>query len=222
MAVDDMTVARQYIRARGDRTSKQGLEYPMNKVIFEISMSLDGFITASNIRPEEPMGEGGQRLHEWAFGGADDRDRELLAQAVSTEGATIAGRRTYDTSVRWWGADGPTGPARVPVFVVSHDVPDDIPKGGVYTFVTDGIERALQQAKTAAGDKNVSVMGGAEIGQQYIRANLVDEIRIHLVPVLFGSGTRLFEHLGSEHIQLETAEVIKTAAAIHLRFRVVR
>src|SRR6266496_3067152 len=156
MAVDDMTVARQYIRARGDRTSKQGLEYPMNKVIFEISMSLDGFITASNIRPEEPMGEGGQRLHEWAFGGADDRDRELLAQAVSTEGATIAGRRTYDTSVRWWGADGPTGPARVPVFVVSHDVPDDIPKGGVYTFVTDGIRSdARTTPRCGGGERTV-------------------------------------------------------------------
>jgi len=191
------------------------------RVFFDISMSLDGFITASNIRPEEPMGDGGQKLHEWAFSGSD-RDREVLAQGGSVTGAVIAGRRTYDASVRWWGADGPTGPARLRVFVVSHDVPDEIPEGGVYTFVTDGIERALQEAKAAAGDKNVSVMGGAEIGQQYIRAGLVDEISIHLVPVLFGSGIRLFDHLGSEHIQLETAGVIETPAATHLRFRVVK
>lgn len=192
----------------------------MNKVIFDISMSLDGFMAASDVRPEEPMGDGGQRLHEWAFSGANDRNREILAQGVSSTGAVIAGRRTYDTSVPWWGADGPAGPARLPVFVVTHDVPEEIPEGGVYTFVTDGIERALQQAKTAAGDKNVGVMGGADLGQRDIRAGLIDEISIHLVPVLFGSGTRLFEHLGGDHIQLETAEVIETPAAIHLRFRV--
>lgn len=193
----------------------------MGKVIFDISMSLDGFMTASNQRPEEPMGDGGQRLHEWAFGSADDRDREVLIKGGSATGAIIAGRRTYDTSVPWWGADGPTGPARLPVFVVSHRVPEDTPEGGVYTFV-DGIEAALARAKAAAGTKDVTVMGGADIAQQYIRAGLVDEISIHLVPVLFGSGTRLFEHLGSEHIQLETAEVIATAAATHLRFRVVK
>lgn len=193
----------------------------MGKVFFDISMSLDGFMTASNIRPEEPMGDGGQQLHQWAFDSADDRDREVLTQGGSTTGAVIAGRRTYDTSVPWWGADGPTGPARRPVFVVSHDVPKDTPKGGVYSFV-DGIEAALARAKAAAGDKDVTVMGGADIAQQYIRAGLVDEISIHLVPVLFGSGTRLFEHLGNEHIQLETAKVIETAAAIHLRFRVVK
>jgi dihydrofolate reductase len=191
----------------------------MTKVIFDISMSLDGFVTASNVRPEEPMGDGGQRLHEWAFG-EDERNRELLAEAVDAVGAVIAGRRTYDISVPWWGADGPTGPARVPMFVVSNSEPEEVPEGGVYTFV-DGIERALEQAKAAAGDQDVAVMGGADIGQQYIRAGLVDEISIHFVPVLFGGGTRMFEHLGSEHNQLETAGVIETPAATHLRFRVV-
>ncbi len=193
----------------------------MGKVIFDISMSLDGFVTASNIRPEEPMGDGGQRLHEWAFNSKDDRNREILAQGVNTA-AIIAGRRTYDTSVPWWGADGPTGPARLPVFVVTHNVPKKVPEDGVYTFVTDGIERALQKAQAADGNRNVTVMGGAEIAQQFIRAGLVDEISIHLVPVLFGSGTRLFEHLGSGHIQLETTSVIETPEAIHLRFRVVK
>jgi dihydrofolate reductase len=192
----------------------------MTKVIFDISMSLDGFVTASNVRPEEPMGDGGQRLHEWAFG-KDERNRELLAKAVDAVGAVIAGRRTYDLSVPWWGANGPAGPARVPVFVVSNSEPKDVPEGGVYTFVTEGIESALEEAKAAAGDKDVAVMGGASVGQQYIRAGLVDEISIHLVPVLFGSGTRMFEHLGSDHIQLENARVIETPQATHLRFRII-
>jgi dihydrofolate reductase len=192
----------------------------MAKVIFDISMSLDGFVTASNVRPEEPLGEGGQRLHEWAFG-EDERNRELLTEAVDAVGAIIAGRGTYDLSVPWWGADGPTGPARVPVFVLTHAEPEDAPEGGVYTFVTDGIERALEQAKAAAGEKDVAVMGGAHIGQQYIAAGLVDEISIHLVPVLFGDGTRMFQHLGGEHFQLETAGVIETPETTHLRFRVV-
>ena len=192
----------------------------MAKVIFDISISLDGFVTASNVRPEEPLGEGGQRLHEWAFGD-DERNRELLTEAVDAVGAIIAGRGTYDLSIPWWGADGPTGPARVPVFVLTHAEPEDAPEGGVYTFVTDGIERALEEAKAAAGDQDVAVMGGAHIGQQYIAAGLVDEISIHLVPVLFGDGTRMFEHLGGEHIQLETAGVIETPEATHLRFRVV-
>ena len=193
----------------------------MSRVIFDISMSLDGFVTTENARPEEPLGDGGRRLHEWVFGG-DERNRELLAEATNFVGAVIAGRRTYDLSVPWWGADGPAGPARIPVFVVTHAEPEDVPEGGVYTFVTDGIERALEQAKAVAGEKDVAVMGGAEIGQRYIRAGLVDEISIHLVPVLFGGGTRMFEHLGGEHIQLETVEVIETPAATHLRFRIVK
>jgi dihydrofolate reductase len=100
------------------------------------------------------------------------------------------------------------------------EVPAESPQGGVYTFVTNGIESALEQARAAAGDKNVSVMSGASIGQQYIAAGLVDEIQIHLAPVLFGSGTRMFEHLGGEQIQLEPTEVIETPAAVHLRFGV--
>ena len=193
----------------------------MGKVVFDISMSLDGFMTAANRRPEEPMGDGGERLHEWAFGG-DPRDREVLTGGVASIGAVIAGRRTYDDSVPWWGADGPTGPARVPVFVISHDVPEETPEGGVYTFVTGGIERALEQAKATAGEKGVTVMGGADTGQQYLRAGLLDELSIHLIPVLFGSGTRMFDHLDDRHVELEPGETIQTPAATHLRYRVVR
>jgi dihydrofolate reductase len=193
----------------------------VGKVIFDISMSLDGSITASNRRPEEPMGDGGQRLPEWAFG-EDERNSKLLADAVANLGAVIAGRITYDSSVPWWGANGPTGSARRPVFVVTNEAPNVSPEGGVYTFVTDGIESALEQARSVARDKDVTVMGGAKVGQQYIAAGLIDEISIHLVPVLFHSGTRMFEHLEGEHIQLEPAWVIETTSAIHLRFRIIR
>lgn len=191
----------------------------MTKVIFDISMSLDGFMTAANQRPEEPMGEGGEQLHQWAFG-HDPRDREVLTGGASSLGAVICGRRTYDDSLPWWGADGPTGPDRVPLFVLSHDEPADPPAGGVYTFVTGGIEDALRQAKAAAGGKDVTVMGGADTGQQYLRAGLVDELSIHLIPVLFGGGTRMFEHLGNGHVQLEPLGSLQTAAATHLRYRV--
>jgi len=208
-----------FLQAKEDHARDK--EALLAKVIFDISMSLDGFMTATNVRPEEPLGDGGQRLHEWAFD-EDERNRQLLAEAANSEGAVIAGRRTYDLSVAWWGADGPTGPARVPVFVLTHAEPEEVPEGGVYTFVTDGIQSALERAKAAAGEEDVSVMGGAEIGQQYIRAGLIEEIAIHLVPVLFGSDTRMFEHLGSEHIRLESMEVIEATAATHLRFRVLK
>jgi dihydrofolate reductase len=193
----------------------------MGKVVFDISMSLDGFMTAAGQRPDEPMGEGGERLVEWAFG-ADERDRAVLTDGIASIGAVIAGRRTYETSVPWWGADGPTGPARVPVFVVCHKAPEEVPEAGVYTFVTEGIERALEQARDAAGDKGVTVMGGAETGQQYLRAGLVDELSIHLVPVLLGAGTRMFEDLGEQHIQLENGGSVQTSAATHLRFPIAR
>ena len=193
----------------------------MGKVVFDISMSLDGFMTGAKQRPEEPLGDGGEQLHQWASSD-DPRDREVLTGGGATLGAVICGRRTYDDSQPWWGADGPTGTDRVPVFVLSHDVPTEVPDGGVYTFVTGGVERTLQQARAVAGDKGVTVMGGADTGQQFLRAGLVDELSIHLVPVLFGSGTRMFEHLGDQHIQLEPAEVIQTAAATHLRYRVVK
>jgi dihydrofolate reductase len=120
------------------------------------------------------------------------------------------------------GADGPSGEARRPLFVVTHEAPEESPEGGVYTFVTDGIGSALERAKAASGGKVVTVMGGASIGQQYIAARFVDEISIHLVPVLFGGGTRMFEHLGGEHIELEPIEAIETRAATHLRYRIVK
>ena len=193
----------------------------MGSVIFDISMSLDGFIAASGMTPDVGMGVGGEALHDWAFGG-DERDRELLEQAGAGLGAVIAGRRTYDNSIKWWGADGPTGPARVPLFVVTNGTPDSVPEGGVYTFVGD-IRSALDAARTTAGDQDVGIMGGADIARQYLREGLVDEISIHLVPVLFGSGTPLFgDSWIDRHVRLERPVVVATDAATHLRFRVVK
>jgi len=194
----------------------------MGKVIFDVSMSLDGFITGADPRPEAGwggLGEGGERLHDWGFNSDDPRNREVTAW-YTTVGATIFGRTTYDLSILNWGADGPTGAARIPTVIVSHSVPQDIPSGGVYTFV-NGVEAAFETAKKLAGDKDISTTG-ADVAQQLLKLGLIDEVSIHLVPVLFGSGTRLFEGLDSEHISLETLEVIETKEAIHMRFRVVK
>ena len=191
----------------------------MGKVFYDVSMSLDGFITAANVRPEAGLGDGGERLHEWGFNSADPRNREIVESWAGT-GAVIVGRTTYDLSIPYWGADGPMGPARVPTIVVSHSVPQDIPDGGVYSFV-NGVEAALEKAKKAAGDKEISITG-ANVAQQFITLGLIDEVSIHLVPVLFGSGTPLFGDLDSKHISLEIIEVIQTAEVIHMQFRVAK
>jgi dihydrofolate reductase len=189
----------------------------MGKVIFDISMSLDGFITGANARPEAGLGDDGERLHDWGFNSTDPRNHEIMEWFVKA-GANIFGRTGYDHSLKYWGADGPSGPARIPTVIVSHSVPDNIPEDGVYTFV-DGIDAAFETAKQLAGDKDIYITG-ADVAQQFLKRGLIDEISIHLVPVVFGSGTRLFEHLDSEHISLETLGVIPTAEATHLRFRV--
>ena len=191
----------------------------MGKVIFDISMSLDGFITGANPHPQGGLGEGGERLHDWGFNSADPRNHKVM-EWYATLGANIFGRTGYDHSILNWGADGPTGAARIPTVIVSHSVPDDVPEGGVYTFV-DSVEAALGTAKNLAGDKDIYITG-ADAAGQFLKRGLIDEVSIHLVPVLFGSGTRLFEGLDSEHISLETIEVIQTAEAIHMRFRVIR
>jgi dihydrofolate reductase len=194
----------------------------MGKVIFDISMSLDACITGANPRPVAGwggLGEGGERLHDWGFNSADPRNRQIM-EWYTTAGANIFGRTGYDHSILNWGADGPSGPARIPTVIVSHGVPRDIPAGGVYSFV-DGIEAAFETARKLAGNKDVFIMG-ANVAQQFLQRGLIDEISIHLAPVLFGRGTRLFEGLESEYITLESIEVIQTAEAIHMRFRVVK
>ncbi len=190
----------------------------MSSVRFEISMSLDGYVTASGARPDEPMGDGGQVLHEWAFG-ADERGRDVHADSQDTVGASIAGRRTYDLSIPWWGANGPGAEARTPTIIVSHRVPDDVPDGGVYTFVGSPQE-AVAAATAIAGDRDVDVFS-ASIGGQLLRAGLVDEVRVHLVPVLLGSGTRLLDDTGGQ-IRLQPTSVDEESKATHLRYTVVK
>lgn len=192
----------------------------MSNVIFDMSMSLDGYVTAANQTAEVPMGEGGLRLMDW-IAPDDTVGQDVLNRGLSGLGAVICGRRTFDTSLPWWGADGPSGAARRPVFVVTHTRPKESPEGGVYTFVTTGIEDALAQARNAAADNYVTIMGGPEIGNQYLRAGLVDELSIHLVPVLFGSGSRLTEAL-PRHIQLEPLDNRDSPNGVHLRYRIVQ
>jgi dihydrofolate reductase len=187
-------------------------------VRFEISMSLDGYVTASGVRPEEPMGDGGQVLHEWAFGG-DQRGRDVHAESQASVGASIAGRRTYELSIPWWGADGPGGQARTPTIIVSHSQPNELPEGGVYTFVSSP-EEAVATATAIAGDQHVDVFS-AGIGGQLLRAGLIDEVRIHLVPVLFGSGTRLLDD-ASGHVRLMPTGVVEESKATHLTYRVIK
>jgi len=191
----------------------------MGKVVYDISMSLDGYVSGANVRLEAGLGDDGERLHDWGFNSTDPHNLELVAGWVNT-GAVIVGRKTYDLSIQYWGADGPIHKARVPVIVLSHSVPNDVPERSVYTFV-DNVEAAFEKAQQAAGEKNIGVQG-PDTARQLIQRGLVDEIFIHLVPVLFGSGIRLFDETKSDHVSLETVEVIRTPEAIHLRFRVVK
>jgi dihydrofolate reductase len=188
----------------------------MSIVRFEISMSLDGCVTAADVRPDEPMGDGGQVLHEWAFAD-DERGRDVYADSQDTVGASIAGRRTYDLSIPWWGANGPGSAARTPTIIVSHSEPAEVPADGVYTFVPSP-QDAVAVAKTVASDKDVDVFS-ASIGAQLLRAGLIDEVRIHLVPVLLGAGTQLLDDAGG-HIRLEPTSVVQEPKATHLRYRV--
>lgn len=194
----------------------------MTTVSFDISMSLDGYISAANRTEAEPNGEGSHVLHDWVFAADDPANQALMASAWDAIGAVIAGRATYDLSVPYWGANGPSGPARRPVIVVTHAPPADGPDGGVYEFAPAGIEAALKRATAVAGNGNVTVMGGAALGRQFIEAGLLDELSLHVVPVLFGSGTRLFEAMDIDHTRLEVAGVIDTPTATHLRYRVNR
>jgi dihydrofolate reductase len=201
----------------------------MVKVYVSLSMSLDGFITGPNPRPGEPMGDGGERLHEWMAGMADFRERgdtsnadaDVLRELSSRTGALLMGRTMFDAGEVPWGDDPPFG---MPIFVLTHCPRETVTKQGgtTYTFVTDGLEAALEQAKAAAGGKDVGLVSGANLAQQCLRAGILDEIQIHLVPVLLGAGTRLFDHLGAEPIELERTRVVESSVSVtHLSFRVV-
>lgn len=204
----------------------------MGKVSTGLSMSLDGFIAGPNDGPGSPLGEGGERLFAWYSGGDTEyrlpgtemvfevspQSAELLREAHSKMGAFVTGRRTFDIT-NGWGGSPPLG---VSTFVVTHTVPGEwVYEGSPFTFVTDGVESAVEQARAVAGDKTVAV-GAASIAQQCIEAGLLDEIHVDLVPVLLGGGVRLFEHLGTTPIELESTRVIEAPGVTHLTFRVVK
>lgn len=192
-----------------------------NLVVFDISLSLDGYMRGPNHGPYNVMGDGGAKLHSWIGDQATDTDRQLLTDGVGSAGAIICGRQTYNDSLPSWHADGPTGGMRLPVFVVSHSTPDDVPHGGVYQFERN-IEAALLAAKAAAGGKVVCIMGGADIGQQFIRAGLVDELSLHIAPILLGGGTRMFGDSLTELTELTIKSVVTSPCATHLRYTLKR
>jgi dihydrofolate reductase len=189
----------------------------MSKVLIDISMSLDGFVVAPGATPAEPLGINGEQLHDWAFRGADE-ERALLTDAVDQTGAIIMGRKTYEDSQ--WGSDGPSGPARIPTIIVTHAPPADVPENHVYTFVS-GIEVAVAAARKIAGKRNVGVGGGASVVQQVIAAGLADGLLLHVVPVLFGGGLRLFDDTTNVERQLKLTWSLIGPSATHLRYDVI-
>ena len=192
----------------------------MQKVTAEISMSLDGFITDPDASVGTPLeGHDPGRLHRWRFEAATEMDNEIVDEIYASTGAVVLGKTMFDVGFEPWGDPPPFG---MPVFVVTHEDREPLPMQGgtTYAFVT-GIEAALEQARAAAGDKNVGVWGGADIIKQYLGAGLLGELQIHLIPVLLGGGIRLFEGLDPGGIELRRTGSIETPGATHLRFEVV-
>lgn len=192
----------------------------MGDVVLDVSMSLDGFIAL----PSDDPGP----LHDWVFrdaeatpyrrGGSTFSGDEILIESFDATGAVLMGRRTFDLAEEPWGEDPPF---QVPVFVVTNRARDELVKGATtFTFVTDGLEAALERAQAAAGEKNVGVMG-ADVAQQLLRAGRLDEMQIHLAPVVLGEGIRLFEE-GAGPTGLELTRLIDAPGITHLRFRVGR
>jgi dihydrofolate reductase len=211
----------------------------MSLVRCQISISIDGFIAGPNQSLENPIGEGGLRLHEWAFataswreqqgqtGGARGIDSDVLDEVVQNVGAYIMGRKMFgggngrwnESWKGWWG-DNP--PYHVPVFVLTHQPRAPLPMQGgtTFNFVIDGIESALAQARSAAGQKDIVIAGGAHAIQQYLAAGLLDELYLHVVPIVLGAGERLLENVGDP--TLKPVQVIASPNVTHVRYRVVR
>lgn len=191
----------------------------MGKVYCEISMSLDGFITGPNVRVGNGLGDNGERLHDWMFDAKTDADAAIVDERYAMTGAVVLGKGMFDVGFEPWG-DPP--PFRMPVFVVTHEARDPLPMQGgtTYTFVTNGIEAALELARAAAGDKDVGIWGGANIIRQYLKAGLLDEMQIDLIPILLGDGIRLFESLDPNRLELSKTSCIDTPRATHLRYQV--
>jgi dihydrofolate reductase len=211
----------------------------MSKLRLKISMSLDGFVAGPQQSLENPLGVGGVRLHEWVFplrawrsmhgmeGGEENESAAVVAESIANIGATIMGRNMFgghpgpwnprEPWNGWWGANPPF---HHPVFVLTHHARAPLPlEGGTtFTFVTDGIESALAQAKRAAQGKDVSLAGGAQAARQFLVAGLVDEMLIHLTPILLGSGERLFDNAGTDLHGLKLVRTVAASNVTHLHF----
>ncbi len=194
----------------------------MGKVMSSMSMSLDGYVTGPHDRRGWPLGDGGDVLHRWLGSAGTSADHAVLQEMTDGIGAVLMGRRSYDICVGdgGWGDGGPAG--SVPCFVLTHHAPDPADAPKVFTFVTDGIDSAVAQAKAVAGEGTVG-LHGATAAQQALAAGLLDEIQVHLAPVLLGSGVRLFDLLGAEPVELVRDRVVESGSGVtHLRYRVIR
>lgn len=205
----------------------------MSKVLVDMGMSLDGFVAGPNAGPHNNLGDGGTRLHQWVYdleawrerqnlrGGRTNPDDEIVRGSSDRVGAFVMGRRMFDEGEVGW-PDPP--PFRAPVFVLANHAREPWARQGgtTFTFVTDGIERALEQARAAAGGEDVRIAGGANAVKQALEAGLLDEIQIHLAPVLLGDGVRLFDGIEPKGIQLERSRVVDSPRATHLKYRVVK
>lgn len=214
----------------------------MSKLRCHISVSLDGFVAGPNQSQEEPLGEGGERLHDWVValaawreahgkeGGEVNESTRILDEARENIGAAVMGRNMFgpigggpwgdDPWTGWWGDDPPY---HYPVFVLTHHPRDPLEmKGGTtFHFVTDGIEAALDRAKEAAGGEDVGLWGGGQVVNQYLAAGLLDVLELHVVPRLLGGGSRLFEDLGNASVRLEQIRVVEAPGVTHLKYRTV-
>ena len=203
----------------------------MGKVIFNMTMSLDGFVAGPNDSPEKGLGEGGDALFNWYFSGDTEivlsegtpplkisaQSARILKESVQRLGAGIWGRKTFDIAHAWGGH-----PPGSPAFIVTHHIPQEwVYEGSPFMFVTDGVESAVRQAKEAAGDKDV-VVCTASILQQCLNAGLMDEIYLDVAPLLLGKGVRLFDHLNIDPITLERIHAVEAPGVTHLGFRVVK
>jgi dihydrofolate reductase len=214
----------------------------MSKLRCHITISLDGFAAGPNQSERHPLGEGGERLHEWMFplaawrqshgeqGGAVNESTRIFEESRENLGAGVMGRKMFGPihgspwgDERWTGWWGDNPPYHYPVFILTHYPRDPVEMEGgtTFHFVTDGIESALEQARAAAGGKDVMLWGGAHVVQQYLAAGLLDELELHVVPLLLGDGARLFDNLGNAKVQLEQARSVQAPGVTHLKYRVV-
>jgi dihydrofolate reductase len=191
----------------------------MGKVTADISMSLDGFVTEPDHGGEHPLGRDPGRLHDWMFDAKTPADAEIVDETFARAGAVVIGKRMFDVGFEPWGDPPPFG---MPVFVLTHTPRDPLPMQGgtTYHFAAGGLDAALAAARAAAGEKDVGIWGGANTVAQYLQAGLLDELNLHVIPLLLGSGVRLFDGLDPTALELTKTRSIDTPRATHLRFSV--